>query len=146
MLKEWKAFALRGNVFDLAVGIIIGAAFGKVVSSLVDDILMPPLGLLLGRIDLTQLFVDLSGVGYATLAEAQKAAAPVLRYGNFLNTLVNFAVVSFAVFLLMKQMARLLPPAPVPPASETRECPLCLSSIHKLAKRCPHCTSEVAAA
>ena len=146
MLKEFKAFALRGNVLDLAVGVILGAAFGKVVSSFVDDILMPPLGLLLGHVDFTQLFVDLSGKGYATLKEAEAAAAPVLRYGAFLNTLVNFVLVAFAVFLLVKQMQRLLPAPAAPPADESRECPTCVSRIHVRARRCPHCTSEVPAA
>ena len=146
MLKEFKAFALRGNVLDLAVGVILGAAFGKVVSSFVDDILMPPLGLLLGHVDFTQLFVDLSRHGYATLAEAQAASAPVLRYGLFLNTVVNFLLVALAIFLLIKQVQRLLPAPAAPPADETRECPSCVSRIHHRARRCPHCTSEVAAA
>ena len=146
MLREFKAFALRGNVLDLAVGVILGAAFGRVVSSFVDDVLMPPLGLLIGGVDFTQLFVDLSGRGYATLAEATAASAPVLRYGAFLNTLVNFVLVAFAVFILVKQLQRLLPAPSAPPADETRECPSCVSLIHERARRCPHCTSEVAPA
>lgn len=146
MLKEWKVFALRGNVLDLAVGVILGAAFGKVVSSFVDDVLMPPLGLLLGRVDFTELFLDLSGRGYTTLAAAKAAGAPVLRYGLFLNSVVGFVIVAFAVFLLAKQMQRLLPAPAAPPVEETRECPACLSPIHLRARRCPFCTSEVAAA
>jgi large conductance mechanosensitive channel len=146
VLKEFKTFALRGNVLDLAVGVILGAAFGKVVSSFVDDVLMPPLGLLFGHVDFTQLFVDLSGKGYATLKEAEVAAAPVLRYGAFLNSVVNFTLVAFAVFLLVKQVQRLLPAPAAPPVDESRECPSCVSRIHVRARRCPNCTSEVAAA
>ena len=145
MLKEFKAFAMRGNVLDLAVGVILGAAFGKVVASFVDDVLMPPLGMLLGHVDFSELFVDLSRHGYANLAEAKAASAPVLRYGLFLSTTVNFVLVAFAVFLLVKQVQRLLPAPAAPPADETRECPSCVSRIHKRARRCPQCTSEVAA-
>ncbi|MGH9885269.1 MAG: large conductance mechanosensitive channel protein MscL, partial [bacterium] len=131
MLKEFKACAMRGNVLDLAVGVILGAAFGKVVASFVDDVLMPPLGMLLGHVDFSELFIDLSRHGYATLADAKAASAPVLRYGLFLNTTVNFVLVAFAVFLLVKQVQRLLPAPAAPPADETRECPLCVSLIHK---------------
>lgn len=146
MWKEFKAFALRGNVIDLAVAVVIGAAFGKIVGSLVDDILMPPLGLVLGRVDFKELFVDLSGAGHATLAAAQAARAPTLRYGLFLNAVVNFVVVAFAVFLIVKQAVRFWPKEAPPAAPATRECPLCLSVIPLAAKRCAHCTADLPAA
>ena len=143
MLKDFRDFVLRGNVLDLAVAVVIGAAFGKVVTSLVDDMLMPPLGLLLGHVDFRELFVDLSGQHHATLAEAQAAAAPALRYGVFVNTIVSFLIVAFAIFLLVRAVKHLLPPPPAPPAAETRDCPFCLSPIPLRASRCRHCTSEV---
>lgn len=143
MINEFKKFAMRGNVIDLAVGVVMGAAFGKVVTSLVDDVLMPPIGLLLGGVDFSQLFINLSGAGYATLKEAAAAGAPTLRYGMFLNSVIAFLIVAFAVFLLVKQMNRLLPPAVAP---ATRPCPLCLSDIPQAARRCAHCCAEVAAA
>ena len=144
MWKEFRAFVLRGNVLDLAVAVILGAAFGRIVTSLVDDILMPPLGLLLKGVDFKDLFIDLSGRSFATLAEAQAAGAPTLRYGLFLNAIVSFVIVAFAVFILVKQISRMLPaPAPVP--AVTRECPFCLSVIPVAAKRCAHCTSELTA-
>jgi len=140
MFKEFKAFAARGNVIDLAVGVIIGAAFGKIVSSLVTDIIMPPIGLLIGRVDFKNLFVSLNGQSYASLADAQKAAAPTLNYGIFLNNILEFLIVAFAVFLLVRQINRLSPPAPaVPP----RVCPFCASQIPLAAKRCPYCTSAL---
>lgn len=145
MVKDFKAFVLRGNVVDLAVAVILGAAFGRIVSSLVDDVLMPPLGLLLGGVDFRDLFVDLSGRGYATLAEATAAGAPTLRYGLFLNAVVNFLIVAFAVFLLLRQLVRLLP-RKAPEAPVTRDCPFCLSAIPINARRCAHCTSELTAA
>ena len=144
MLKGFRAFLLRGNVLELAVAVIIGAAFGRVVTSLVDDILMPPLGLVLGGVDFKDLFVDLSGRGFATLAEAQAAGAPVLRYGLFLNTVVSFLVIALAVYLLIKQLERVLPRTPAAPV--TRECPYCLTAIPINARRCAHCTSEIPAA
>lgn len=141
MLKEFKAFVMRGNVLDLAVAVILGAAFGKIVTSLVEDLLMPPLGLLLRGMDFRELFVDLSGQHYPTLAAAKAAGAATLNYGNFLNTVLQFVIVAFAVFLLMKQVQRFLPPPP--PA--TRECPECLSMIPLKAVRCAHCTSAIPA-
>ena len=141
MLKEFKAFILRGNVVDLAIGVIIGAAFGKIVSSFVGDLLMPPIGLLLGKADFSNLFINLTGQPYPTVAAAKAAGAPTLNYGAFLQTIVDFIIVAFAVFLVIKQINRLVPPAP--PAPTTRPCPLCLSNIPLKATRCAHCTSEV---
>jgi large conductance mechanosensitive channel len=141
MLREFKAFILRGNVVDLAIGVIIGAAFGKIVSSFVGDVLMPPIGLLLGKAEFSNLFINLSGQNYPTVAAAKAAGAPTLNYGAFLQTIVDFVIVAFAVFLVIKQVNRLSPPAP--PAPATRPCPLCLSNIPLRATRCAHCTSEV---
>ncbi len=145
MLKEFKEFAMRGNVLDLAVGLVIGAAFGGIVTSFVNDILMPPIGLLVGKVDFSNLFINLSGTAYATLKDAKAAGAATLNYGLFLNTLINFLIVAFAVFLLVKQVNRLRRPAPAPAAPATRECPYCLSAIPVRATRCAHCTSELAA-
>jgi large conductance mechanosensitive channel len=141
MLKEFKEFALRGNVLDLAIGVVIGAAFGKIVSSFVNDILMPPIGLLLGNVDFSNLFISLSGQSYATLKDAQAAGAATLNYGLFLNTVIDFLIVAFVIFLLVRQVNRLQRPAPVAAAPETRECPFCCSTIPAQASRCPHCTS-----
>lgn len=146
MLEEFKKFALRGNVLDMAVGIIIGAAFGKIVNSLVSDLIMPPLGVVVGEVDFSQLFVNLSGTPYATLADAQKAGAPTLNYGLFLNNIINFLIVAFAIFLLVKQVNRFLPKPPPPPPASTKECPRCVSTIALAATRCPQCTSELAPA
>lgn len=146
MFKEFKAFIMRGNVVDLAVGIIIGGAFGKIVSSLVNDILMPPFGLLLKGVDFSNLFLSLSGK-YATLAEAQTAGAPTINYGIFLNNVIDFSIVGFAVFLLVRAVNRMqAPPAPPPAAPSTKECPYCFTMIPIPATRCPHCTSELKAA
>ena len=142
MLKEFREFAFKGNVLDLAVAVILGAAFGKVVSSFVEDVLMPPLGLLLGRVDFRELFIDLSRGGYPTLAAATAAGAPVIRYGLFLNTLISFSLVAFAVFLLVKQVNRWV----LKPGAGPKECPFCASMIPAKAKRCPQCTSQLAAA
>lgn len=146
MLNEFKKFALRGNMVDLAVGVILGAAFGKIVSSLVDDVIMPPLGLVLGKVDFNNLFVDLSGQGFKTLADAKAAAAPTLNYGAFITVTLNFLIVAFAVFLMVKAFNRLTEarakdePAATP---TTHACPFCLSEIPIAAKKCPHCTSEL---
>jgi large conductance mechanosensitive channel len=142
MWREFREFAMRGNVLDMAIGIIIGSAFGKIVSSLVQDVLMPPLGLLLGRMDFTNLFVSLTGATFATLADAQAAGAPTLNIGLFLNSILDFALVALAVFIVIKQINRFKrKETPAPPGS--RDCPFCLSSIPIRASRCPHCTSQV---
>jgi large conductance mechanosensitive channel len=143
MLKEFKAFAMRGNVIDLAVGVIIGAAFGKIISSFVNDILMPPLGLLMGKVDFTNLFVSLTGVKYTSLAEAQEAGAPTLNYGLFINNIIDFLIVAFVIFLMIRAINRLTKKEEKPAEVTTRECPYCLTSISKKATRCPNCTSEV---
>jgi large conductance mechanosensitive channel len=147
MFREFREFAMRGNVVDLAVGIIIGAAFGKIVTSLVNDIIMPPVGLLLGRVDFSNLFLNLSGQPYASLAEARAAGAPTINYGVFLNNVIDFVIVAFAIFLLVRfinRLSRQLEAAPAAPT--TRECPFCLSSIPLRATRCPQCTSTLQAA
>jgi large conductance mechanosensitive channel len=140
MLKEFKAFAMRGSVLDLAVGVIIGAAFGKVVSSLVDDILMPPLGHLIGKVDFSNLYFNLSETHYETLAEA-KAHGVALGYGNFINTIINFLIVAFAIFLLVRAVNHWLakPPAPV----TTKDCPQCAMPIPLAARKCGHCISVI---
>jgi large conductance mechanosensitive channel len=141
MFKEFREFAARGNVIDLAVGVIIGAAFGKVVTSLVNDVIMPPIGLVIGRVDFRNLYISLDGQTYASLAEAQKAAAPTINYGVFINTAIEFLIVAFVVFLLVRQINRMYPP-PVA-AVETKPCPFCASAIPLAARRCPHCTSDL---
>jgi large conductance mechanosensitive channel len=144
MLKDFKEFVMRGNVLDLAVGIVIGAAFGKIVSSFVADVLMPPIGLLLGRVDFSNLFVNLSGGNYATIAEAKAAAAPTLNYGIFLQTLLDFLIVAFAIFLLIRQVNRFKREPGAAPAPSTKNCPFCVSTIALQATRCPNCTSQLA--
>ena len=141
MLKEFKKFAMRGNVIDLAVGIIIGASFGKIVSSFVNDILMPLMGVLLGKIDFSNLFINLSGRNYSTIAAAKAAGAATLNYGLFINAVVDFVIIAFAIFLLIKQINKLSPKAKEP--NLQKECPYCLSMININAKKCPHCTSEL---
>jgi len=141
VLKEFKEFAMRGSVLDLAVGVIIGAAFGKVVSSLVDDVIMPPIGRLLGHVDFSNLFINLSDKPYESLAAAKTAGAPTLNYGNFLNTIISFLIVAFAVFLLVRSVNKWMP-KPAPPAT-TRDCPQCAMPIPVAAKKCGHCTSAV---
>ncbi len=144
MLKEFKEFALRGNVMDMAIGIILGGAFGKIVSSFVKDVLMPPLGLLLGNVDFANLFLDLSGKGYASLAAAREAGAPVIAYGTFLNTVVDFVFIAFAIFIVVKQMNRLKKQEEAPaPEPTTKKCPHCLMEIPIDATRCGHCTSQL---
>lgn len=145
MLKEFKEFVMRGNVLDMAVGIVIGASFGRIVSSLVNDVIMPPIGLLLGKVDFSSLFVNLSGTSYPSFAEAKKAGAAVIAYGTFLNTVLDFIIVGFVIFLLIRQVNRLKKkPAPADPT--TKECPHCLSVIPLKASRCAHCTAELSAA
>jgi len=143
MLKEFKEFVMRGNVLDMAVGIIIGVAFGKIITSFVNDVLMPPLGLLLGKVDFSSLFLNISGKDYPSLAAAKAAGAATINYGVFLNTVLDFLLVALAVFLLIKQVNRFKgAPAPVDPT--TKDCPFCLSAIAIKAVRCPHCTSQLA--
>ncbi len=144
LLGEFREFALRGNMLDMAVGIIVGAAFGRVVSSLVSDIIMPPIGLLTGRSDFSSHFVNLSGKAYATLAEAKAAGAATINYGIFLNAVFDFLIVAFAVFMLIRQVNR-LKSAPAPSSPTTKECPFCFSTIPLGATRCGHCTSTLAA-
>ncbi len=144
MLKEFKEFAMKGNVVDMAVGIIIGAAFGKIITSVVTDILMPPIGLLLGKVDFSNLYANLSGQSFPSLAVAKAAGAVTINYGMFINTVIDFIIVAFALFLVIKQMNRLKrEPAAVPSAPTTKECPFCYSSIPIKATRCPSCTSEI---
>jgi large conductance mechanosensitive channel len=143
MWQEFKQFAARGNVIDLAVGVVIGAAFGKIVSSLVSDIVMPPIGLVLGQVDFKNLYVSLNGQAYASLADAQKAGAPTLNYGVFLNTIVEFLIVAAVIFLLVRQVNRMMPPPAVAPGEPRRDCPFCASSIPARATRCAFCTSEI---
>jgi large conductance mechanosensitive channel len=143
VLSEFKTFIMRGNVVDLAVGVVIGAAFGTIVTSLVNDILMPPIGRLLGGVDFKDLFVSLSGQSFPTLAAAKAAGAPTLNYGLFLNAVINFVIVAFAIFVLIKQVNRFLPkPAPAA-APAMKDCAWCATSIPAAAKRCPHCTSNL---
>lgn len=144
MLKEFKEFAMKGNVVDMAIGIIIGAAFGKIVSSIVTDIIMPPIGLLLGKVDFSTLFINLSAESYPSLAAAKAAGAATINYGLFLNTVIDFIIVAFVIFLLIRQMNRLKrQPAPAPAVPTTKECPHCFSTIPIKATRCPNCTSEL---
>jgi len=143
MLKEFKEFALRGNVIDLAIGIIIGSAFGKIITSLVNDIIMPPIGLLLSGIDFSNLFINLSKTPYATLADAQAAGAPTINYGHFINTVIDFFIIAFVIFLLIKQINRLKKAEVKPVEPSTKECPFCLSNIPLKATRCPNCTSQL---
>lgn len=141
MWKEFKAFVLRGNVLDLAVAVIIGAAFGAVINSLVNDIIMPPIGMLLGGVDFTNLFITLGPDSYASLAEAQAAGAPTINYGLFINHIITFLIVALAVFLLVRSMKNLQKPAEAPVAEvTTKTCPECLSEIPLGARRCAHCT------
>jgi large conductance mechanosensitive channel len=144
MFKEFKEFAMKGNVLDMAVGIIIGAAFGKIITSFVSDILMPPLGLLLGKMDFSSMFINLSGQSYPTIAAAKAAGAATLNYGMFINTIFDFLIVAFAIFLLIRQVNR-MKRQPAAAASTTKDCPFCASAIPIPAKRCPHCTSQLTA-
>jgi len=143
MLKDFKAFLMRGSVLDLAVAVIIGASFGAVVTSFVNDVLMPPIGRLLGGVSFADLFVSLSGQSYPTLAAAKAAGAPTLNYGVFINTIINFVIVAFVVFLLMRGIHRMTDRPADPAAPATRECPFCASTISVKARRCPQCTSDL---
>ena len=143
MFKEFKEFAMRGNVLDLAIAVVIGAAFGLIVTSFVNDILMPPLGLLMGGMDFKDYFISLNNQSYPNLEAAKSAGAPVIAYGNFINTVINFLIVAFAIFLLVKQVNRFKKPVAAPEAPSTKECPYCFSSIVAKATRCPQCTSDL---
>jgi large conductance mechanosensitive channel len=142
MFKEFKQFVMRGNVVDLAIGVVIGAAFGKIVTSFVEDVLMPPIGLALGRVDFSNLFINLSGKDYPSVAAAKAAGAATLNYGIFINNVLNFLIIAFAIFLLIKQINRLQEPAPEA-APTTKDCPYCLSSIPLKATKCSHCTADL---
>jgi len=142
MFAEFKKFIMRGNVLDLAIGVIIGAAFGKIVTSLVNDIFMPVIGLALGAVDFSNRFVSLNGKVYDTLAAAKADKAPTLNYGIFINTVIEFVIIAFVIFLIVKQVNRFMP-APPPPAALTKECPQCCTAIPLAAKRCPACTSTL---
>jgi large conductance mechanosensitive channel len=142
MIKEFKEFIMQGNMFDLAVGIILGTAFGKIITSLVNDIIMPPIGLLLGKVNFSDLFINISGKPYATLADAQAASAASINYGVFLNTVIDFIIVGFIIFLMVRQVNRMKKPAPVA-APTTKECPFCATPIPVKARRCPACTSQL---
>ena len=145
MFKHFKEFIMRGNVVDMAVGVIIGGAFGKIVASLVNDVLMPPIGRLTGGVDFSSLYINLSGTAYTSLAEAQKAGAPTLNYGLFLNNVINFLIVAFVIFIMIKQINKLQKPAQPgsPAAPTTKECPFCCSTVAIKAVRCPNCTSQL---
>jgi large conductance mechanosensitive channel len=145
MFKEFREFAMHGNVLDMAVGIIIGIAFGAIVNSLVSDIIMPPIGLLLGRIDFSNLFVSLTGGSYATLTAARDAGAVTINYGLFVNTVINFIIVAFVLFIIVRSMNKLRRQDEAPAEPTTKDCPFCLSSIPIKATRCPHCTSQLKA-
>jgi large conductance mechanosensitive channel len=140
MVKEFREFIQRGNVVDLAVAVVIGAAFGKIVTSFVEDILMPPIGLALGKVDFSNLFINLSGKEYPSVAAAKAAGAATLNYGIFINTILNFIIIAFAVFLVVRQINRMQTPAPAP---ATKDCPYCLTPIPLKAVKCAHCTSEI---
>ncbi len=141
-LKEFKAFAARGNVIDMAIGVVIGASFGKIVSSFVDDILMPPLGLIAGKVDFSNLYINLAGEEYDTLAQAKAAGAATINYGLFINQIINFLIVAFAIFLMLRQINK-LKSAPKQESPSTKSCPFCVSAIPLLASRCPACTSQL---
>ena len=142
MGKDFKAFLTRGNVVDLAVALVLGGAFGAIITSLVNDILMPPIGLALKGVDFTNLFLSLTGQPYPTLAAAKAAGAPTINYGLFINTIISFVIVAFAMFVVVRQTARFRPPPPAP-AVATRDCPFCLSPVPLRATRCAHCTGDL---
>lgn len=143
MFKEFKEFIMRGSVLDLAIGVIIGGAFGKIISSVVNDVIMPPIGLLLGKVNFTDLYINLSSTEYPSLAAAQEAGAPTLNYGLFLNSILEFLIIALVIFLIVKQVNRMMKPKEAPAAPATKTCPFCQSEIAIKATRCPHCTSEL---
>jgi len=142
MLKEFREFAMKGPVVDLAVGVIIGAAFGKIIASLVDDVIMPPIGRILGNVDFANLFVNLSDKDYASVAAAKAAGAATLNYGIFFNTILNFLIIAFVLFLIIRQINAMKKTAPAP-APLTKDCPHCLSAVPLKATKCAHCTSDL---
>ena len=144
MWKEFKEFAMKGNVMDMAVGIIIGAAFGKIITSFVNDVLMPPIGMILGNVDFSKLFISLSNQSFATLEEAKKAGVVTINYGLFLNTVIDFLIVAFVIFMMIRQINR-LKKEPEPAVPTSKDCPYCFSEIPVKASRCPSCTSELKA-
>lgn len=143
MLKEFKEFIMKGNVLDLAIAVIIGAAFGAIVTSLVNDVIMPPIGMLTKGVDFTNLFAALDGKSYPSLAEATKAGAPIIAYGKFLNAVITFLIVAFVVFMIVKQANRLKKPEAPAAAPAMKDCPMCVTSIPAAAKRCPACTTDL---
>jgi large conductance mechanosensitive channel len=145
MLKEFKEFAMRGNVLDMAIGIILGAAFGRIVSSFVSDVIMPPIGVILGHVDFSSLFLNISGKSYATLADAKAAGAATINYGVFINTVIDFLIVAFVIFLFVRQVNRWTKKPEAPAAPTTKDCPFCLSTIPLKAVRCAHCTADLKA-
>lgn len=145
MFSEFKKFIMRGNVLDLAIGVIIGAAFGKIVTSMVNDILMPVVGLFTGKINFSDLFIALNGQHYDTLADAKKASAPTINYGTFINTVIEFLIISFVIFIIVKQVNRFMKPPEPAPAPTTKSCPECCTAIPLAAKRCPACTTMLTA-
>jgi len=146
MLKEFKEFAMKGNVLDMAIGVILGGAFGKIVSSLVSDILMPPIGLLMGRVDFSSLFINLSGQPQPSLAAAKSAGVPTINYGVFFQTVLDFVIIAFVIFMVVKQVNRFKKPDALPAPPSTKPCPYCLSQIPLKAIRCSYCTSDLKAA
>jgi large conductance mechanosensitive channel len=142
MLSDFKNFAMKGNVVDLAIGFVLGAAFGKITTSLVNDVIMPPIGWVLGKVDFSSLYLNLSGKAFPSIAAAKTAGAPIIAYGSFINTIIDFIIVAFAMFVLVQQVSRIAPP---PPPSD-RDCPYCLSKVPLKASKCAHCTSELKAA
>jgi large conductance mechanosensitive channel len=146
MFKEFREFAMRGNVLDMAVGIIIGVAFGAIITSLVNDIIMPPIGLALGRMDFSNLFINLSGGSYASLSAAKEAGAVTINYGVFVNTVINFTIIAFVLFLVVRSMNKLKRKEETPAEPTTKECPFCITQFPIKATRCPHCTSQLKAA
>jgi large conductance mechanosensitive channel len=143
MLEEFKKFAMRGNVIDLAVGFIMGGAFGAIVSSLVNDVIMPPIGLILGNVDFANLFINLSGKAYPSLKVAKEAGAATINYGLFINTVINFVIVAFVLFLLIRAVNKMTEKPAAPVAPTTKDCPYCFSKIPIKATRCPNCTSQL---
>lgn len=141
MLSEWKKFILRGNIIDMSVGVIVGAAFSKIVSSFTSDILMPPLGLMLGKVDFSNFYINLSSVEYETLAAAKEAGAPVIAYGSFLNVCLDFLIMGTAVFILIQQVSRFMPKDP--PPKDPRKCPYCKEVVADDATKCSHCASDI---